>query len=137
MKGTIWFGASVSPLIALIFWIIYVVLSPDTTPKQERSIEIVLVMAIFLVVLWYIVSFIGGAMLLKLLNKVNCLRYWPLVVLSALFGSGIFALFPYFLTKPGEVPQINVISFFLSAGGVLGFITTTVFWYLSGIATRA
>jgi hypothetical protein len=133
VKRSLWLGASLAPLIAPVVWTVIVVFSPDHTPKQERTPEVVLVVSMFLIFFCYIASFILGVPLVKVLRRFEKLSFWWVVLLAIPLGASVFSVFPLLLVVSGETLNWNGIMFFLVGGAAFGFVTAAIFCFLAGI----
>ncbi|MGD8926355.1 MAG: hypothetical protein PVG20_05875, partial [Thioalkalispiraceae bacterium] len=137
MKKSTKLGSLISPLVPPMLWIMYFVISPNPDYEKNGSLEMSFAIFSIVIIFWYFISFMLGAIILKLLQKLNKLTVFWLVVTSTVLGAGVFSIFAFLLLKSGEILTWKDYAFILGVGGLFGFITSSVFCALSGITRRA
>jgi hypothetical protein len=144
LKRSLWLAFLISPLAApLIYLVMVMFFVPDTTPKQERTVESALIsFVLFLAPASYLVSFVFGAPLLYILGRFKILSFWWVTGLSAPLGSlAVTCLLIISIAFGASVQWSHVglqeTFLFLATGAFLGVVIAVVFCLITGISCRS
>lgn len=147
MKRSVWLGALVGPLVASVGYLAVMMLLPDSTPKDERSVEAAFVALVaFLLPVSYLASFIFGMPLVYILRRYQKLSFWPVVLLAAPLGTlaavCVLSVSVAFFDATVQWGMIDLVDalVFLGGSAAYGSVIGGVFCLLTGItknSTRA
>ena len=136
VKKSFWVAVIASPLVAPTIWTIYSVFSPGSKFVGKYTVTDGIIINSIFASFWWFCSVLLGAVIIKSLQKTGHLRLWVFVLISTLCASCVFVLIPLFVNISGETVQLIGYLFFLVVGGLFGFSTAVVFWFLGGITSR-
>jgi hypothetical protein len=137
VRKSIMLASIISPLVPPAIWLIYFIITPNADYEKNGSFEMTFAVFSIVILFWYVVSFVLGGIIFKLLRKMNKLTFSWFAAISTLLGAGIFSIFVFLLIKSGELLTWKDIAFIVGVGSLFGFITSSVFYFLSGITRRA
>lgn len=136
-KKSLLAGVVASPLVAPAIWTMYSVFSPGSKFVGKYTVTDGIIFNGIFGGLFWLVSILLGAVILRILKKTVHYRVLAFMLLSTLCGSCVFVLIPLFASISGETVQLIGFLFFLGVGALFGLVTAVVFWLLGGITMHS